>query len=147
MRFLIIALFALLIAACGNSSNKTEHTNALKADREAAYFAAIEKPDSIEFLFYPDPADQKNYQRTQLSDVVAIAALYKNLIQDTVTASECPHDVKLYFFRNGDVFKTIYAATNNNCRYLAFAINSKPFYTPLQTDVAALLDSLKAIAK
>ncbi len=60
----------------------------------------------------------------------------------TIEKKECPHRIKMYLFKNGDVYKTVYASVEDSCSYLAYAVNSKPFYVALSDSFKSELQRL-----
>lgn len=138
--------FLFLLLSCNDAVQQTNGT--VQTDSIAtAPVLDLDGTDSIEVLFYPDPNKQKEYKRLMVADTALINALRTNIVQDTVAHAECPHEVKMYWFRNGDVYKTVYAATADSCRYFAYAVNSRPQYVPMQDSVFALIRSLRPKAR
>ncbi|RPD48202.1 hypothetical protein [Paracnuella aquatica] len=144
--FISIALIGLF-TACKNASHPEQSIGADTTKNATATALQLDGVDRIELFFYPDPADRKNFQQLDVTDTAIIHALTRNVEQEPITQTECPHDVKMFLVRNGEVFKTVYGATADSCNYLAYAINSKPFYTRLDKDAKTLLDSLREGAK
>jgi hypothetical protein len=148
MKCIVPAFACIVLFACNSQEQQQSEmpvTNTTSANPAPALDLSV--TDSIEVLFFPDPKNQKNYTRLVLADTVAIAALRSNIVQDIVSQTECPHDVKLYFFRGGDVYKTVYGATGDSCRYFAYAINSNPYFTQMEERSFALIDSLRKKAR
>jgi hypothetical protein len=141
-----IVLF-LFVVACDNAPKSQQATPVDSSNGAGTTALQLDGIERIELFFYPDPADRKNVQQLQVTDTTIIAAFKQSVLQDTMTQSECPHDVKMFLIRNGEVFKTVYGATSDSCSYLAYAINSKPYYTRLDQDAKAFLDSLRDVAK
>lgn len=145
--FTLIAAMGLLLMACQNDSNTQQVDAADTTTNAAATPLQLDSVDRIELFFYSDPKDRSTVQQREVVDTAIIAAFKQNLQQETTTQTECPHDVKMFLVRNGDVFKTIYGATAGSCHYLAYAINGKPFYTKLHQRSKAILDSLRNVAR
>lgn len=115
----------------GVSSSATVERDSVKS-----LFAAT---DSIELLHYDDPKNQKEYSRHIVTDPAIISAITSSLQAPEVVKSPCGNDFRLYLFRKGEVFKTVYAATGDSCKYLAYVINGVNYYLPLTDTVSALL--------
>lgn len=117
MSKLFLIVFALLATACGDrpsesAGSKPQSTSVAEETRFSA-------TDSIELLYYPDPANQKNYQVKTTSDTLLIRSIVNDLQGAEVSRTVCPHHLKAYLFSRSEVFKTIYMS--DSCQYIAFA--------------------------
>lgn len=137
--------FIFLVGCNNNTTKQPKQEPAQQAGQST--LPDLSETDSIELIYYPNPADQRNYERLVLTDTALVRNLTGMMMEDTARLSECPHPVKLYLFRKGDVYKTVYANTSDSCRYFAYAIGAKPVYVPMQVPAAMLLDSLVAKTK
>ncbi|WP_207511860.1 hypothetical protein [Longitalea luteola] len=99
----------------------------------------LSKTDSIELLHFADPANLKIYSRSLITDTHFIEQIRRNVEVMPVTHGVCGNDFKLFFFRNGEVYKTIYAATADTCRYFAYVINGETFFTNMNDSARAML--------
>ncbi len=131
-----------MITAC-NSGTAGEKEKAADSTAVAATATAdlpdLSKTDSIELLHFPDPTNQKVYQNVIVKDTAFISQITSLVLAAPVTKSPCANDYKLFLFSNGDVYKTIYAATSDSCRYLAYVINGVTHFTGLNDSAIALL--------
>jgi hypothetical protein len=142
----VLFYFATLVmmTAC-NSGAGGEKEKA--ADSTASATAApadqpgpdLSKTDSIELLYFPDAANQKVYNNTIIKDTAFISQITSYVMAAPVQKSPCANDYKLFLFRNGEVYKTIYAATGDSCRYFAYVINGVTHFTGLNDSAMALL--------
>jgi hypothetical protein len=101
--------------------------------------------DSLEYIYYPDPQNQKVYKPQMITDPVLIQAFVDNL-QRPVSGEKslCPHHSKAYLFAKGEVYKTLYFS--GSCGYLAFAVNSHQYFIELTGQTKMLIDSLEKIS-
>ena len=139
-------LFSLLalsfsITACGDSNNqqgakgKTNMAN----NKSTSLFVQI---DSVEFYYYRHPHNQKEKETFLIKDSIFVKALVSNHQLKAIEKKECPHRIKMYLFKNGDVYKTVYASVEDSCNYLAYALNGKPFYVALSDSFKSELQHL-----
>ncbi|OQP46594.1 hypothetical protein [Niastella populi] len=139
---LFFSVTLLMITACDSGAAgeaaKAPDSTAVTANTVAEK-PGLSKTDSIELLHFPDPTNQKVYQNVIIKDTAFISQLTSSALAAPVTKNPCAHDYKLYLFRNGDVYKTIYAATSDSCRYLAYVINGVTHFTGLNDSTLALL--------
>ena len=150
VKIILTSLMLSLLFVCCN--NAVEESGAA-AQKDKVITAPL-KPvlslalsDSIEVLFYSDPQNQKEYRRLVIADTAVIGALRGDIEKDTMAFKECPHHVKMYFFKKSEVFKTVYAATADSCRYFAYAVNSRQYFTGMNNRSYKLIDSLRREAK
>jgi hypothetical protein len=133
----------LIIATACNSGTGGEKEKAADSTIVTTLAAAgqpdLSKTDSIELLHFPDPGDQKVYNNTMIKDTAFIRHITGYVLDIPAKKNPCANDFKLYLFRNGDVYKTIYAATSDTCRYFAYVINGVTHFTNLNDSAISLL--------
>jgi hypothetical protein len=131
-----------MITAC-NSDAAGEQEKAADSTAVTTAFTVdkpdLSKTDSIELLHFPDPLNQKVYNNTIIKDTAFVSRITGYALATPVTKNPCANDYKLFLFRNGDVYRTIYAATSDSCRYLAYVINGVTYFTGLNDSAIALL--------
>jgi len=138
---MVFFFWLLCVTACADRSQKKE---VVAVGRDASVAAApddISTTDSVEIYHYPDPDDQKVFERINTSDPGLIALLAKNLERPDISSEACPHFTKLYLLRKGEVFKTVYVS--DSCGYLAYATNGNRVFKQLDTAVANRLKRVK----
>ena len=132
----------LMVTAC-NSGATGEKEKAADSTAVTATAMAdqpdLSKTDSIELVYFPDAANQKVYHNSIIKDTAFISQITSYVLATPVQKSACANDYKLFLFRDGDVYKTIYAATGDSCRYLAYVINGVTHFTGLNDSAIALL--------
>ncbi len=99
------------------------------------------RTDSVEYIYYPDPAKQKEYKTRFVKDKELLQVLTANLQDPAVEKQVCPHYAKFYLFHKGEVFKTVYVS--DSCNYLAYAVNSRQQFIELNAATKKMLDSLR----
>jgi hypothetical protein len=143
MRHIAFFLWVALAAACTNNTKtasvKQNEKTAADTNSPAAELE-FHNTDSMEFIYYPDSDNQKLYKHQFLKDSAALTQITDNLAGDTVSLNACPHYSKFYLFRSGEVYKTIYVS--DSCKYLAYAINSRQYFVPLEELTGRIIDSL-----
>jgi hypothetical protein len=144
MRIEFIIIICLLLLGC-NPSGKF---NLSEIDSLSFNLQKVNDQwnmDSVEFIYYPDPANQKLFKYNIITDSSFLNSLQLNLSGTTGNFSECAHQIKMYLFKNGEVFKTVYVS--DSCQYLAFAQNSKPQFIKMDNYVKPKIDSLKKLLR
>ena len=128
--FPFLFLPCVFFMACNNRQTAKEPA-ALPDKAAAAGGIDFTVTDSAELVFYPNPANQKEFETFWIKDTATLRALVQNLSVPEIQMQECTHEVKLYLYDKGDVFKTVYASLAPDCQYLAFAVNASPHFYPL----------------
>jgi hypothetical protein len=141
--------FLVLLASCNNNKNNSNANNVLADSNTASKnnqpeFSGV---DSIEVYFYADPRNQKEFTRTKITNESLTTVLVANLERQTTAMKECPHNGKIFFFRKGDVFKTVYISTVDTCRYFAYAINATPHFVAMNDSSYRLISTLESQAR
>lgn len=138
--FFFIFSFCFLFSCSNEPENNSSLASTTENERVTSQPGLnLSGTDSIELYFYKDPGKKKEYTKLMVRDVSAITAFVNNLEKETMQRNECPHDSKVFLFRNGEVYKTIYVATSDTCRYLAYAVHARQYFVPLDDSVSQLL--------
>jgi hypothetical protein len=141
--YVLIFSAALLILIACNSGTSVENDKVTNTTTVTAVAAAdhpdLSKTDSIELLQFPDPANQRVYNNTIIKDTAFIRQITNSVLDTPAQKNPCANDYKLFLFKNGDVYKTVYAATSDSCRYFAYLINGVTHFTNLNDSAIALL--------
>jgi hypothetical protein len=145
-----IFFFLLVILAACNNNVSNSNTKVISADsisgapNNRTGFSGV---DSVEVYFFSDPGKQKEFTRLFVTDTPSINVLVENLDKQPASMKECAHDGKIFFYRNGDVFKTVYISTADSCRYFAYAMNANSHYVPISDAAFRLIGKLKSAAR
>ena len=145
----ISLILLLIVAACNNTVNNTKKKE-VHDDSSSAFVnnsTGFANTDSIEVYFYADPANQKEFTRLFVTDKASISVFAENLDHQPAEINECPHDSKMFLYRNGEVYKTVYISTADTCRYLAYAINANPQFVRINDSLYNLMNKLKTMAQ
>lgn len=137
-------LFFLLIAGVVlNACNTKPTANMVMGEsKNATTKINFSITDSVELNFYKQSGNQKEKQTFLIKDTTFINTLIQNLSVPIVDKNECSHNLKMYLFNNGEVYKTIYVALGDSCQYLAYALNSTSYFVPLNTELENKLQQL-----
>lgn len=130
MKFLVFTFCCFLLLAC------SEEAGNVPSEGTTIWL----QPDSIEFIHYPDPSNQKQYQRMMIKDSGVVAGLFDNASGELQELEACTHNSKFYLFARGEVYKAIYVS--DSCNYLAYAVNGGQRFVKLLPDNRMRLDSL-----
>jgi hypothetical protein len=141
-RFFIITVLSLFHLACNNHASNEQAITDTTGNSENLSMPDWKSTDSLEYIYYPDPQNQKIYQHQMITDPALIQAFVDNL-QKPVSGEKslCPHHSKAYLFAKGGVYKTLYFS--GSCGYLAFAMNSHQYFIELTGQTKMLIDSLE----
>ena len=138
--FLLSACIAFY--ACNNGNEENTILANASATTTDVQIPTIAAPDSVEFYYYPQPQNQKGFETFIVKDTVFINALTMQLVLPAISRSECPHNMKMYLYKNGEVYKTIYAALEDSGSYLAYAVNGQPYFIPMNNAFKKVLGSM-----
>lgn len=136
--FSILVIMTACNSGASNKKDKAADSAAVSSVAPAEQFD-ISKTDSIELLHFPDANNQKVYNNKIVKDTAFISQITNYVLATPVQKKPCANDYKLYLFRNGDVYKTIYASISDSCRYFAYVINGVTHFTNLNDSAIALL--------
>ena len=128
-----------IMSACNSETKSENQPSSGAAVAGSADHLDLSKTDSVELYHYSDPADQKAFYRTFIKDSQFIQHIGRYIQYKTVNKAPCANDFKLFFYKNGEVYKTIYAATADTCRYFAYVINGEAFFATLNDSAMVLL--------
>lgn len=132
MRIILPALiFTISLISCQDQNSEIK-----KLDNHLAKLALA---DSIELRLiidveYPDKDDIAIIKSTEVIEQLAAAVRAK-----TTSVKDCQPDGKMYFFHQGEVFRTIYFSMEESCRAFAFIINGRKYFVPMEKDMAIYL--------
>lgn len=139
--FLFLLISCIAFFAC-NNNNEGNANIANASTAMAKPTPTIATPDSIELYYYPRPQNQKEFETFWIKDTTFINALAAELILPAVERNACPHQVKMYLYKRGEVYKTIYAAVEDSCHYLAYAVNGRPYFIPFNNAFKNMLNGV-----
>ncbi len=108
------------------------------------FLEEIKRADSIELRVITDhdrPDADKIHLLKGQDNIRILAAAINGSSIDPVS---CDPEGKMYFFRNGTVFRTVYYSTRSNCRYFSFIADGKAYYTRMREDVVIYIRKLAA---
>ena len=162
----VFALLTVVVLACNNPG--TDHKKKITAtvDNTVAPDAGgsimqldgrLKDVDSLVFIFYKDPHGTDSLRYTRFykdfhSTDTALIALVQNSLHDSVERLErvrpCRSEGKIWCFRRGDIFQTIYfSAHNKDCSFVYIIKNGQFYYSKLAGNLATKLAELKGLAK
>ena len=162
---LLIYSFLLLAVACNSvpekvsSSQQPTVTVAVDPVEGSPIIQLDERlaaTDSMVFLFYKDPhgKDSLRYTRyyTQHSstDTSVIQFVLQGLNDSTERfekIKKCHSEGKIWCFRKGEIFQTIYfSAHNKDCSFVYIIKNGQFYYSDISKNLSAKLVELKPLA-
>ncbi len=138
MKIYFIVLLSITLAALAGCNGMNEKKNESGYIQEASAAVAgfdFSQTDSMEVYYFPDEKNQKVFIRHLVSDTLALNSFISFLENPETDTKSCDNDYKMFLYRNGAVYKTVYAATSDSCNYLAYVVNGVSYFMPL-TDSA-----------
>lgn len=149
-----------------DSTDSTLRNNQAPATQTAIEIAGLRGADSVQILFFTDPYGKDSLRYTRFfkhyntSDTAIVNPLLQNLDKLFVLRNDvmnCRSEGKMFFFKGEQELKTVYfntganakadASNNENCRFLYFIKDGGFYYVPVDSEIAALLNKLKPMAK
>lgn len=106
----------------------------------------LAETDSIQLVYYPEPGNQQYHREGAITDSATIREIVSNFSNITLAASACAMDTRLFCFdKEGNLIKTIYAATKGDCTFIAYTGNGGiNYYYPIN---AASLNTIQQIQR
>ncbi|MET0298926.1 MAG: hypothetical protein ABW036_04165 [Flavitalea sp.] len=133
----LVGLSAVLAAGC---KEEKKGLNPLMADLDSA--------DSAEILYFRTPDSSRYFTYLPTRDKAFLGELISNLKQDTVQPITCMKEGKIYLFKNGEIFNTVFFGyLDKECRFLRYIKNGNLFHYALSEPLQASLEKLKTDAK
>ena len=133
MNKLVLLILVFVFVACNNEAPS------VAAVQNRTDGLDLSATDSIELYHYADPKDQKKFYKKFITDTGFIQQVIKNLQEAGIEKTSCENDFKMFLYRNGEVYKTIYAATPDSCRYYAYIIDGITYFKPLDDSAVRML--------
>lgn len=152
------------------STDSTLRNHQAPATQTAIEIAGLRGADSVQILFFTDPYGKDSLRYTRFfkhynsGDTTIVNPLLQNLDKLFVLRNEvmnCRSEGKMFFFKGEQELKTVYFNTgsktsannasvsnkNENCAFLYFIKDGGFYYVPVDSEIAALLNKLKPMAK
>jgi hypothetical protein len=136
MKAIKLTLFILIIGACSCKSKLTGKE--LMPD--------MMQTDSVEILFFKSPENQRFYTYLPVKDKEFIHDLVTDVSGEVQPENPCIKEGKIYCFKNGQIFNTIFFAyTDPECSLLRYIKNGNLYYFPIgETTKKKLIEYKKA---
>ena len=110
--------------------------------------ADLEQTDSVEVIYFRTPDSVRYFTYLSLTDKKFIGSLIQNLQQDTVPEISCLKEGKIYLFKKGEIFNTVFFGyIDRDCSFLRFIKNGKLYCYSLQPSLKRELINNKQQAR
>jgi len=140
MKPVIVSVLPVLFFFCTCSDNKRVTGIRL--------MPGMQQTDSLELIFFKEPENQRFFTYHPTTDKELIAALVKDVSGPVQPENSCMKEGKIYCFKKGEIFHTIYFAyLDPSCKFLRYIKNGNLYYFPLSEALQQKLEDYKAIAK
>ena len=136
--FISLLTLAVLFTSCSNEKSRT----GLDLMPEMVH------TDSVQIIYFKTPEDPRYFTYTSVNDADFIGPLVKDVTAETIPENNCMKEGKIYCYKNGEIFNTIFFAyLDDACPILRYIKNGNLYYFPMSTKVKAGLERYNAIAK
>lgn len=132
-------LFIVILqtVACTNNQNSRK-----------GFMANLDQADSLELIWFRTPDSPRYFTYLPTKDRKIIGGLVNELQRDTVPEISCMKEGKIYLFKNGEIFNTVFFGyADPDCQFLRFIRNGRLYYYSLSPAFKAQLIENKALAK
>ena len=137
-KYLLWAMPVLFILACNSESSV----------RGSDLMPEMAETDSLELIFFRTPDSPRYFTYIPTTDKELINALVKDVSSKQQPENPCMKEGKIYCFKKGEIFNTIFFAyTDPDCRLLRYIKNGKLYYFPLGETVKMKLETYKVAAR
>lgn len=135
MRYLIVIIF---FVACNSDSGL----------RGTDLMPEMAQTDSLELLYFKTPDSPRYFTYVPTTDRLLIDALVKDVSGKLQPENPCMKEGKIYCFKKGEIFNTIFFAYSDpDCRLLRYIKDGKLYYFPLSELVMKKLEDYKLSAR
>ena len=137
MKAIKLTLFILIVGAFSCKSKLTGKE--LMPD--------MKQTDSVEILFFKNPENQRFYTYLPVKDKEFIYDLVTDVSGEVQPENPCIKEGKIYCFKNGQIFNTIFFAyADPECSFLRFIKNGKLYYFSMSESIKKNLIEYKQLA-
>lgn len=112
-----------LVACSNNQTNKADSKKETLSNNQTLItdFPQLNEIDSLDIHFFPDINDLKIYKRIGVSEKASIDSLLVQQLNNTsIPQKNCEFNIKYFCFSKNNFIKTIYVATQPNCKYIGY---------------------------
>ncbi len=102
-------------------------------------FPDMVRVDSIQALFYDKEDEDRFYQYRILADTVKISTMMEDVRYDTIPATGCSRQGKIYCFVDGSIYNTLYFNLDCPVPHFRYIKNACLYSFPMSTFSRELL--------
>ncbi len=139
----IFLLLTIIAMACQNAPAEQLTVQEIKKTVADTVLVPekLQETDSIQLVYYPEPGNQKYNRDLAITDTAFIRELTSNFRTGASTDAACQMDTRLFCFdKDGNLIKTVYAATKGDCNFIAFTGNGGVnYYYPISEATLAFI--------
>lgn len=100
--------------------------------------------DSVQIIYFKSPDQPRYFTYIAVNDRSFINALIKDVTDETQIENPCIKEGKIYCYKNGEIFNTIFFAyLDNNCTFLRYIKNGNLYYFKMSDEVKNQLQQYK----
>ena len=103
--------------------------------------------DSVQIIYFKSPDDPRYFTYASTNDAVFIRALINDVTAETQAENPCKKEGKIYCYRKGEVFNTIFFAyVDRECTFLRYIKNGNLYYFKMSDLLKKTLANYKSTA-
>lgn len=129
---LIVVLLSIFVACAGKKEPVGD-----------ALFPEMARVDSIQVLFYDKEEEDRFYKYEILADSAKISPLMEDVRYDTIPATSCSRQGKIYCFVDGSIYNTLYFNLDCPVPHFRYIKNARLYNFPMSPYSRDLLLNLR----
>ena len=103
--------------------------------------------DSVQIIYFKSPDEPRFFIYADVTDEVFIKALVTDVLAETTIGNDCMKEGKIYCYKKGEIFNTIFFAyLDNECIVLRYIKNGKLYYFKMSEKVKKHLRLYRSIS-
>lgn len=106
-------------------------------------FPEMAQVDSIQVLFYDKEDEDRFYQYRILAEPAKISSMVEDVRYDTIPATGCSRQGKIYCFVDGSIYNTLYFNVDCPVPHFRYIKNARLYNFPMSTYSRDLLLNLR----
>ena len=108
----------------------------------------MQQTDSIELIYFKSPDSTRYFTYLPMNDSSFIKSIIDDVNGEVQPENPCMKEGKIYCFKKGQIFNTIFfAVADKNCTLFRFIKNGNLYYFKMSDDVKEKLLKFKSFAR
>lgn len=103
--------------------------------------------DSVQIIYFKSPDEPRFFTYTSVNDKSFISSLVNDVMGETQSENPCVKEGKIYCYKKGEIFNTIFFAyRDNECTFLRYIKNGNLYYFEMSKEVKEYLQRNKLLS-